>query len=154
MGHGVSQRVLHGRKSSQKITKTRRNHAISAGLWSEWRDLNPRPLGPEYPSENSNGAFVSVWPSFPRILQRLHPVHSTVSTLIFPVVGLVVGQAQVAPIKICIAVNKEPPYLRQLQLSAKFGVARTFHPLSEGIDYGGGIADFPETAIQNYDILS
>ena len=35
--------------------------------WSEWRDLNPRPHGPEYPSKFSNTTFVSVRQSFLQI---------------------------------------------------------------------------------------
>ena len=47
MGQKMGQKWVRKNKVLKKVQKIRRFHQKSADFWSEWRDLNPRPLGPE-----------------------------------------------------------------------------------------------------------
>ena len=47
MGQKMGQKWVRKNEVLKKVQKIRRSHQKSADFWSEWRDLNPRPLGPE-----------------------------------------------------------------------------------------------------------
>ena len=47
MGQKMGQKWVSKNEVLKKVQKIRRFHQKSADFWSEWRDLNPRPLGPE-----------------------------------------------------------------------------------------------------------
>ena len=47
MGQKMGQKWVSKNEALKKVQKIRRFHQKSADFWSEWRDLNPRPLGPE-----------------------------------------------------------------------------------------------------------
>lgn len=61
---------------SQKITKIRRNPKKSTDLWSEWRDLNPRPHGPEpcaLPTALHPDTMPKASAAFSAVVERQHP---------------------------------------------------------------------------------
>ena len=81
MGQKMGQKWVRKNEALKKVQKIRRFHQKSADFWSEWRDLNPRPLGPELPFVTISSQNVSNICIFVLFCEPLCPIRLHLSIL-------------------------------------------------------------------------
>ena len=81
MGQKMGQKWVRKNEVLKKVQKIRRFHQKSADFWSEWRDLNPRPLGPELPFVTITRQNISNISIFVLFCELLRPISLHLSIL-------------------------------------------------------------------------
>ena len=90
---GKSYKILH-RKKSRKHRKIRLKSKDFSRIWSECRDSNPRPLGPEGWSDIFSGHFEPFLRLSTRKISQRRPFRHGSFHLIFPRLGHGLGQTR------------------------------------------------------------